>query len=95
MSRSRALDGGSAISRMDGEGFDLDLDDLNAVPPFDSGNRINLHVGLEGQAVDIFGAVEVTESGVDVHVAGSMNSWSDAFDIHSLSLNIRPKRADL
>ncbi|WDQ16333.1 hypothetical protein [Rhodopirellula sp. P2] len=60
----------------------MDLDALNAVPPFDSGNRISLHVEQEGQAVDIFGAVEVTESGVDVHVAGSMSSWSDAFGIH-------------
>ncbi|GAB5513123.1 hypothetical protein [Rhodopirellula baltica] len=61
----------------------MDLDDLNAVPPFDSGNRISLHVELDGQAVDIFGAVEVTKSGVDVHVAGSMNSLSDAFGIDS------------
>ncbi|ELP34868.1 hypothetical protein RBSWK_01161 [Rhodopirellula baltica SWK14] len=63
------------------------------MPPFDSDNRISLHVELEGQAVDTFGAVEVTESGVDVHVAESMNSWSDAFGIEQLSLNIRPKGA--
>lgn len=62
------------------EGFDLAPNDLNAVPPFDSDNRISLHVELEGQTeiagqtVVVFGAVEVTESGVDLHVAGSMNS---------------------
>ncbi len=81
------------------EGFDLASNDLDAVPPIDSDNRISLHVELEGQteiagqAVDIFGAVEVTESGVDLHVAYSMNSWSDAFGIEQLSLNIRPKGA--
>ncbi|EKJ99361.1 hypothetical protein RBSH_05307 [Rhodopirellula baltica SH28] len=50
------------------------------MPPFDSDNRISLHVELEGQTeiagqtVIVFGAVEVTESGVDLHVADSMNS---------------------
>lgn len=81
------------------EGFDWAPNDLNAVPPFDSDNRISLHVELEGQTeiagqtVVVFGAVEVTESGVDVHVASSMNSRSDAFGIEQLSLNIRPKGA--
>lgn len=80
-----------------GEGFDLELNDLDAVPPFDSDNRISLHFEREGQTeiagqtVVVFGAVEVTESGVDVHVASSMNSRSDAFGIEQLSLNIRPK----
>ncbi|MEP2311180.1 MAG: hypothetical protein ABJH87_21730, partial [Rhodopirellula bahusiensis] len=74
------------------EGFDLDLSDLDAVPQFDSDDRISLQVELNGQTkiagqlIDVSGAVEVSESGVDVHIAGSVDSWSDAFGVAGLEL---------
>lgn len=74
------------------EGFDLDLSDLDAVPQFDSDDQISLQVELNGQtkiagqSIDVSGAVEVSESGVNVHVAGSVDSWSDAFGVAGLEL---------
>ncbi|KLU01602.1 hypothetical protein RISK_006318 [Rhodopirellula islandica] len=74
------------------EGFDLDLSDLDAVPQFDSDDQISLQVELNGQTkiagqlIDVSGAVEVSESGVNVHVAGSVDSWSDAFGVAGLEL---------
>ncbi|PHQ37074.1 coiled-coil domain-containing protein [Rhodopirellula bahusiensis] len=100
-----AMDGGEGLdwiydSQLEGvwedalgvEGFDLDLSDLDAVPQFDSNDRISLQVELDGrteiagQLIDVSGAVEVSESGVNVHVAGSVDSWSDAFGVAGLEL---------
>ncbi|WP_430450583.1 hypothetical protein [Rhodopirellula europaea] len=99
------MDGGEGLdwiydSHMEGvwgdalgvEGFDLDLSDLDAVPQFDSDDRISLQVELNGrteiagQSIDVSGAVEVSESGVNVHIAGSLDSWSDAFGVAGLEL---------
>ncbi|MCA9139193.1 MAG: hypothetical protein KDB00_20610 [Planctomycetales bacterium] len=63
---------------------------LGAGHDFNEGNgyRVELQTSLDadGTAIDIDGAVEVTEESVSAELTGAINDWDDAFGINNLDL---------